>query len=52
MSNKQVIAIFIIGVGLLLGAFWAGLYVVKQNADAEQQSGSGTGSRRSTGSRG
>jgi cell division septation protein DedD len=32
MSNKQVIAIFIIGVGLLLGAFWAGLYVVKQNA--------------------
>lgn len=34
MSNKQVIAIFIIGVGLLLGAFWAGLYVVKQNTDA------------------
>lgn len=31
MSNKQVIAIFIIGVGLLLGAFWAGLYVVKQD---------------------
>jgi cell division septation protein DedD len=30
MSNKQVIAIFIIGVVLLLGAFWAGLYVVKQ----------------------
>jgi cell division septation protein DedD len=34
MSNKQVIAIFIIGVGLLLGAFWAGLYVVKQDAAA------------------
>lgn len=34
MSNKQVIAIFIIGVGLLLGAFWAGLYVVKQDAGA------------------
>lgn len=34
MSNKQVIAIFIIGVGLLLGAFWAGLYVVKQNTGA------------------
>ena len=34
MSNKQVIAIFIIGVGLLLGAFWAGLYVVKQNTEA------------------
>ena len=34
MSNKQVIAIFIIGVGLLLGAFWAGLYVVKQDTDA------------------
>ena len=32
MSNKQVIAIFIIGVGLLLGAFWAGLYVVKQDS--------------------
>lgn len=31
MSNRQVIAIFIIGVGLLLGAFWAGLYVVKQD---------------------
>ena len=31
MSNKQVIAVFIIGVGLLLGAFWAGLYVVKQD---------------------
>jgi cell division protein FtsN len=34
MSNKQVIAIFVIGVGLLLGAFWAGLYVVKQDASA------------------
>jgi cell division septation protein DedD len=34
MSNKQVIAIFIIGVGLLLGAFWAGLYVVKQDTTA------------------
>jgi cell division septation protein DedD len=32
MSNKQVIAIFIIGVVLLLGAFWAGLYVVKQDS--------------------
>jgi hypothetical protein len=34
MSNKQVIAIFIIGVGLLVGAFWAGLYVVKQDSTA------------------
>ena len=34
MSNKQVIAIFIIGVGLLLGAFWAGLYVMKQGSTA------------------
>jgi len=34
MSNKQVIAIFIIGVGLLLGAFWAGLYVVKQDTSS------------------
>lgn len=31
MSNKQVIAIFMLGVALLLGAFWAGLYVVKQD---------------------
>ncbi len=34
MSNKQVIALFIIGVGLLLGAFWAGLYVVKEDTGA------------------
>jgi cell division septation protein DedD len=33
MSNKQVIAIFVIGIALLLGAFWAGLYVVKQDAE-------------------
>jgi cell division protein FtsN len=32
MSNKQVIAIFVIGVALLLGAFWAGLHVVNQDA--------------------
>jgi len=32
MSNKQVVAIFIIGIALLLGAFWAGLYVVKQDS--------------------
>lgn len=31
MSNKQVVAIFVIGIALLLGAFWAGLYVVKQD---------------------
>jgi cell division septation protein DedD len=36
MSNKQVIAIFVLGVVLLLGAFWAGLYVVKQDATADQ----------------
>ena len=30
MSNKNVIAIFIIGVALLLGAFWAGLKVTKE----------------------
>lgn len=39
MSNKQVIAIFIIGVGLLLGAFWAGLYVVKQDTVSNANSG-------------
>ena len=42
MSNKQVIAIFIIGVGLLLGAFWAGLYVVKQDTDANTNQGPAT----------
>ena len=49
MSNKQVIAIFIIGVGLLLGAFWAGLYVVKQNTDANtnQSSASARGAQAS-----
>src|SRR5215468_6247858 len=31
INNKQVVAIFIIGIVLLLGAFWAGLYVVKQD---------------------
>ncbi len=30
MSNKQVIALFIVGIALLLGAFWAGLNVVKE----------------------
>ena len=34
MSNKQVIAIFIIGIALLLAAFWAGLVIVKQDAPA------------------
>jgi cell division protein FtsN len=51
MSNKQVIAIFVIGVGLLLGAFWAGLHVVKQDTSvnpnqtnaANQNATSGTG---------
>jgi cell division septation protein DedD len=36
MSNKQVIAIFMLCVALLLGAFWAGLYVVKQDTTASQ----------------
>jgi hypothetical protein len=31
MTNKQVVAIFIIGIALLLGAFWAGLHVVRQD---------------------
>jgi cell division septation protein DedD len=34
MSNKQVIAIFIVGLALLLAAFWAGLNVVKQSTAA------------------
>jgi cell division septation protein DedD len=32
MSNKQVVAIFILGIALLLAAFWAGLVIVKQDA--------------------
>ena len=39
MSNKQVIAIFMLGVALLLGAFWAGLYVVKQDTTATSSQG-------------
>jgi cell division protein FtsN len=42
MSNKQVVAIFVVGMALLLGAFWAGLFVVKQdtapNANANSTS--------------
>ena len=34
MTNKQVVAIFIIGIALLLVAFWAGLFIVKQDAPA------------------
>ena len=34
MSNKQVAAIFIIGIALLLAAFWAGLAIVKQDTPA------------------
>lgn len=31
MTNRQVIAIFIIGIALLLAAFWAGLNVARQD---------------------
>src|SRR5262245_51687214 len=34
MSNKHVIVVFFVGVALLLGAFWAGLKVTKQDASA------------------
>jgi len=30
MSNKNVITVFVIGLALLLAAFWVGLYVVRQ----------------------
>jgi cell division protein FtsN len=51
MSNKQVIAIFIVGVVLLLGAFWAGLYVVKQDssANSNQSRSANQNSRAATG---
>jgi cell division septation protein DedD len=39
MSNKQVIAIFMLGVALMLGAFWAGLYVVKQDTTTNNGQG-------------
>jgi cell division septation protein DedD len=35
MSNKQVVAIYIVGIVLLLGAFGAGLYVVKQDTSGQ-----------------
>lgn len=31
ISNKQVMAVFVLGIALLLAAFWAGLNVVKQD---------------------
>ncbi|HLG14712.1 MAG TPA: SPOR domain-containing protein [Blastocatellia bacterium] len=34
MSNKQVVAIFVVGTGLLLAVFWMGLSVVKQSNGA------------------
>jgi cell division septation protein DedD len=34
MSNKNVIAVFVIGLALLLGAFWAGLYAVRKDEAA------------------
>src|SRR5215510_2559877 len=34
MSNKHVIVVFFIGIALLLGAFWAGLKVTKQDVSA------------------
>jgi cell division septation protein DedD len=33
MNNKQVIALFIVGLALLLAAFWAGLTVIKDQAN-------------------
>lgn len=50
MSNKQVIAIFIIGVGLLLGAFWAGLYVVKDSSGTASQNRAGNQNSRNASS--
>jgi cell division septation protein DedD len=43
MSNKQVVAIFIIGIALLLAAFWAGLVIVKQDAPASANQSSSAG---------
>ena len=32
VNNRQAIAVFVLGIALLLAAFWAGLYVVKRDA--------------------
>jgi len=52
MSNKQVIAIFMLGVALLLGAFWAGLYVVKQDTTASAGQGAAANQNSQSGSAG
>lgn len=50
MTNKQVIAIFVAGVALLLGAFWAGLSVIKQDAStANQNAKAGSANQRAGG---
>src|SRR5215475_15049759 len=36
MSNKNVLAVFIIGLALLLAAFWAGLYLVGKERQPAQ----------------
>ena len=41
VNNKQVLAVFVLGVALLLAAFWAGLNVVKQDSIAPNRSGNG-----------
>jgi cell division septation protein DedD len=38
MSNKQVIAIFVIGIALLFAAFWVGLFIVKPDVPASASS--------------
>ena len=49
MSNKQVIAIFIVGTGLLLAMFWIGLSVVKRDraAPTDQASAAARGDQTS-----
>src|SRR5258708_4872186 len=38
MSNKQVVAIFVIGIALLFAAFWIGLFIVKPDLPASANS--------------
>ena len=51
MTNKQVIAIFVAGVALLLGAFWAGLLVTRQDAVTDASTASQNSRTASAGQR-
>jgi cell division septation protein DedD len=51
MTNKQVIAVFVGGVVLLLGAFWAGLSVIKRDPASDASTANQNGRTASTNQR-